>query len=67
MLTGPALFVQLLRGGWVHPHDFKVVAVEIVEAPTVHEAMILRGHGVLASCVRCAVDAWRPMCGATGR
>src|SRR6266850_1908450 len=31
----------------IHPEDFPVVAVEVVEAPAVHEAVILRFGGVL--------------------
>src|SRR2546427_2959058 len=31
----------------IHPEDFPVVAVEVVEAPPVHESVFLRVHGVL--------------------
>src|SRR6267378_5280217 len=31
----------------IHPEDFPMVAVEVVEAPAVHEAVILRFGGVL--------------------
>src|SRR5918997_552265 len=34
-------FLQLLNCGWIHPQDFPVVPVQIVEAPGVHEAVVL--------------------------
>src|SRR5207253_401128 len=37
----------LLDRPWVHPEDFPVMAVGVVEAPAVHEAVILRVAGVL--------------------
>src|SRR5436309_13691546 len=33
----------------IHPEDFPMVAVEVVEAPAVHEAVVLRIHGVLSA------------------
>src|SRR5229473_1837507 len=38
---------RLLGSLGVHPEDFPVVTVEVVEAPAVHEAVILRFGGVL--------------------
>src|SRR6266849_2118625 len=38
---------RLLGSLGIHPEDLPVVAVEVVEAPAVHEALILRFSGVL--------------------
>jgi hypothetical protein len=40
---------SLLNGLLIHPTDFPMVTVQIVEAPAVHKAVILRLHGVLAA------------------
>src|SRR5207245_9942983 len=39
--------LRLLDCPWIHPEDFPVMAVGVVEAPAVHEAVILRVAGVL--------------------
>src|SRR5437870_11709327 len=33
----------------IHPEDLPMVAIEVVEAPAVHEAVVLRIHGVLSA------------------
>src|SRR5436305_957508 len=34
---------------WIHPHQLPMVSVEIVKAPAVHEAVVLRVHRVRPS------------------
>src|SRR5207248_10277843 len=43
------LLLLLLLDLGIHPEDLPMVAVEVVEAPAVHEAVVLRIHGVLSA------------------
>src|SRR5439155_688663 len=43
------LLLLLLLDLGIRPEDFPMVAVEVVEAPAVHEAVVLRIHGVLSA------------------
>ena len=40
----------------IHIHDFPQVAVRILEAPSVHKAMIHRIIGRRPSCGKCGID-----------
>src|SRR5207245_1257388 len=49
LVRSPLVLLLLLLDLGIRPEDFPMVAVEVVEAPAVHEAVVLRIHGVLSA------------------